>query len=605
MKKSPMKKILLALVGIPATLFGFMLVFAFVSGFLETVDDQTTTDWRQEIPEGETSPSGSQNSQGEELVEVAGKQNTVSVSGDFQPINYDNSQTFTNDDVDWVIYWYLCGSDLESDYGAATDDLSEMLSVTLPSNVQVLIQTGGAKQWQNDVVEEDKIQRYLYDSSGLSLVHESANANMGEAETLADFLIFAKENYPAKNAMFNFWNHGGGSISGVAFDENYGDDSLTLPEIYHAFTSVYEENHDDPPFAIIGFDACLMATLDTAYIFSNLAEYMVASEDLEPGIGWNYGFIEDLADNPQLSPSQLGIAICDNYYEDCVRYQIEDEVTLSVVNLAQIPYLLTVFEQYGLEGLIQASSNSGFFTQFAQSATASENYGGNNRREGYTNMVDLGDLARQTSEILPQNSHILAEAIDHCVEYNVKGPMRSDSYGLATYYYYDGDDSNFNVYTAFAPSQAVEYLFDYGLSGELSAEGLAYLNDSLGGLGPDTSEPLPKIEAPQKFTTTALQYEDATVTVDSNANAVMTLGPEAYDVLSTVGFELFYIDYYTDSLLCLGYDNDLYVDWETCTFTDNFRGVWGSLDGYFCYMELSYEGDTYNTYAIPILLNGE
>lgn len=39
----------------------------------------------------------------------------------------------------WVIYWYLCGSDLESNAAAATTDLQEMLQVTLPENVKVVI----------------------------------------------------------------------------------------------------------------------------------------------------------------------------------------------------------------------------------------------------------------------------------------------------------------------------------------------------------------------------------------------------------------------------------------------------------------------------------
>ncbi len=38
---------------------------------------------------------------------------------------------------------------------------------------------------------------------------------------------------------------------------------------------------------------------------------------------------------------------------------------------------------------------------------------------------------------------------------------------------------------------------------------------------------------------------------------------------------------------------------------DRFRGVWGSLDGFLCYMEIAYEGEDYNRYSVPILLNGE
>ena len=40
-------------------------------------------------------------------------------------------------------------------------------------------------------------------------------------------------------------------------------------------------------------------------------------------------------------------------------------------------------------------------------------------------------------------------------------------------------------------------------------------------------------------------------------------------------------------------------------FYDNFRGVWGALDGNLVYMELSFDGEDYNLYSVPILLNGE
>ena len=57
-------------------------------------------------------------------------------------------------DGSWAIYWYLCGSDLESDSGCATADLSEMMDVKLPENVKIVIQTGGAAAWQNEVISK-------------------------------------------------------------------------------------------------------------------------------------------------------------------------------------------------------------------------------------------------------------------------------------------------------------------------------------------------------------------------------------------------------------------------------------------------------------------
>ena len=138
------------------------------------------------------------------------------------------------DDGSWAVYWYLCGSDLETNGGFATTDLGEMMEVQLPENVNVVIQTGGAAAWQNDFVDAGKIQRWLYNSEGLQLLEEHDSANMGEAQTLYEFLDFANANYPADKVAVTFWNHGGGSVSGAAFDELYNNDSLDLAEMYPA-----------------------------------------------------------------------------------------------------------------------------------------------------------------------------------------------------------------------------------------------------------------------------------------------------------------------------------------------------------------------------------
>ena len=69
-----------------------------------------------------------------------------------------------------------------------------------------------------------------------------------------------------------FWNHGGGSLSGVCCDEINENDALTLPEINSSLSSVYQNMTDQ--FEFIGFDACLMGTIETANIASTYARYM-------------------------------------------------------------------------------------------------------------------------------------------------------------------------------------------------------------------------------------------------------------------------------------------------------------------------------------------
>lgn len=91
---------------------------------------------------------------------------------------------------------------------------------------------------------------------------------MGDPATLKDFLKYGEENYQADHKMLLFWNHGGGSVSGVSFDENYDADSLTLDELSQAMKEVYG---DKKALEVVGFDTCLMATLDTANVFQKYA----------------------------------------------------------------------------------------------------------------------------------------------------------------------------------------------------------------------------------------------------------------------------------------------------------------------------------------------
>lgn len=493
----------------------------------------------------------------------------------------------------WAVYWYLCGSDLESNGGFATLDLTEMMEVQLPDNVNVVIQTGGAAVWQNDMMNPEKLQRWVYNSEGLQLVDEQDSANMGEAQTLYEFLDFANKNYPADKVAVTFWNHGGGSVSGAAFDEIYGLDSLDLTEMYQAFDAVWPADAENPALELIGFDTCLMATVDVASVFQNFAHYLVASEEVEPGNGWLYsGWLGELASNPDMTGDELGTAICDTYYEGCEAVGTQDQTTLSVTDLTQLTPLLDAYESFGEEMFAAAADNPGFFAELGRVAAQSENYGGNTREQGYTNMVDLGHLARQTSAMIP-SAQAVCDALNECIVYQVGGIYRSEATGLSCYYSYSGDIDDFNGYVNVGTGIAFKHLFAYGLTGELAEGGEEYL-DSL-----DIQE-LPEIKSLPD-----MGWDGAPLDLNDEGTSYLTLGSEAKDILSGIGFSLFYIDEENDQMMLLGTDNDLTADWENGVFYDNFRGVWGSIDGHLVYMELSYEGEDYNLYAVPILLNGE
>lgn len=493
----------------------------------------------------------------------------------------------------WAIYWYLCGSDLESNGGFATSDLMEMMEVALPENVRVVIQTGGAKTWQNNVVDADILQRYVYDSEGLTLVDELPPASMGDAATLTDFLRYCKQNYPAEKTAVLFWNHGGGSVSGAAFDERYGYDSLTLDEMQTAFGRVWEADENNPPLELVGFDTCLMATVDVAGTFAGTARYLVASEEVEPANGWDYtGWLGALAADPAMDGAALGEVICDAYYAGCQAVGTHSNATLSLTDLTRTGPLLEAYEAFGAEALAAACEDPGFFSRFARVAAQSENYGGNTREQGYTNMVDLGHMARQSTGLLQTAGDVL-NALEDCVLYRVSGPYRAESTGLSCYYSYNGDLNDLYGYTNVGAGQAFKYFYSYELTGQLDDAGMEYISGM-------NYEELPQIQS-----LAAMGWDGMPLQVDENGVSHLTLGPEADSILAGIGFSLYYFDEENDIMLLLGTDNDMNADWENGVFSDNFRGVWGGIDGHMVYMELCFEGEDYSLYSVPVLLNGE
>lgn len=93
---------------------------------------------------------------------------------------------------------------------------------------------------------------------------------------------------------------------------------------------------------IVGFDACLMSMLETGYILKSKSAFLIGSEELEPGTGWNYTlWLDDLVKNPDMSPLYLSKSIVASYQQT---YPFTSSVTLSCIDLSLIPELLDQLE---------------------------------------------------------------------------------------------------------------------------------------------------------------------------------------------------------------------------------------------------------------------
>lgn len=503
-----------------------------------------------------------------------------------------------NPDDTWLVYWYICGSDLESDGGAASKDIEEMLAAKLPDNVKVLIQAGGANDWKNAVITPGYTNIFLYDKDGFHELAKNEDTNMGDPSTLASFLQYGRDNFPADHKVFIFWDHGGGSAFGLCFDERT-DDSLSLNEIHDAFAAVYNNSAENPPFEIIGFDTCLMGTYELANDLYGFARYMVASEEVEPGNGWEYtGMLTALANNPAMSGAGLGQSICDSYYKGCEDAWTEDNVTLSVIDLSKVPELKTAYENFGIEALQLSSENpQKFFSKFGREAKRTENYGGNTRESGYYDMIDLGDLAKKSKKLLPNTADALIEAVDNAVVYKVNGEYRDKGSGISGFYPYDGGEQMLNIYSQiYAAPLAQKCLYSHLIYGQMPQEGYNLLQ------GANVQQILQPSAKQNIFDVADL--EDTKIRIDKKHNAYVKLNSAQMEILSSVRCILAYVDVKNDIILYLGSDANVNADWDKGTFTDNFDGTWMMLNGYPVYIEVTADEENYTLYSIPIKLNG-
>ena len=177
---------------------------------------------------------------------------------------------------------YMIGSDLESGNGAATNDMQEMLDANNGESLNVVLQTGGTQYWQNDIVDADSLQRWLIQEGDLYLCDEQPQTSMCNPDTLSDFIKWSIENFPADRYMLVLWDHGGGTMGGFGYDENFPQDILTISELARGVEQAGVK------LDLISFDACLMGTLEVAVAFEQTADYLLASEESEPGDGWYY-----------------------------------------------------------------------------------------------------------------------------------------------------------------------------------------------------------------------------------------------------------------------------------------------------------------------------
>jgi hypothetical protein len=214
--------------------------------------------------------------------------------------------------------------------------------------------------------------------------------NMAEEQTLADFISRTFRQFPADHYGLILWDHGM-SWTGYGVDEDPGPHAyLTFKQVLGAIKTGLE-SAQVPKFDFIGFDACLMASMELLPMIAPYADYYLASEDLEPGHGWNYHYLDRLSDNNYVSAQDITKALWDGFFKGD-----QVPVTLGIMNLSHAGGFVAAVE--ALAGLlVKELSTPGVVLGFLQAADVAYRMGGE--------FVDFGHFVKLLIEKLPESGY--------------------------------------------------------------------------------------------------------------------------------------------------------------------------------------------------------
>jgi len=160
------------------------------------------------------------------------------------------------------------------------------------------------------------------------LLADLGELDMASPRTITDFLVWAKENYPADRTVLVLWNHGNGWDQGdgpsqaapavvtrsLLYDDDNGSKFLPNHKVKQAVQAAGIK------LDMLGLDASIMGTIEALYEFKDLAPVIVSSQEVGESHGWDYAAVLGaLVSNPGMSVEDLAgtiVAAYRNYFEN-------------------------------------------------------------------------------------------------------------------------------------------------------------------------------------------------------------------------------------------------------------------------------------------------
>ena len=497
---------------------------------------------------------------------------------------------------------YVCGSDLQD---AACVDLYEMAESENGEDTNIVVLAGGASEWDDEDLTGGTRNLVTIADGGFESVEDVGQASMGSAECLLDFLSYGLTEYPAQRTVFILWNHGGGTEGGICFDELEDEDGLTLSEINEALDALDEEVpgwHID----VFGCDACMMASYELTALLSRYdIGYFVASEELEPGIGWYYTpWLKALDEDPDMSSEELCRRIVDSYMEDNQTYNPDDPFGLSAVDLSRFRSVAERMED--LAASLNAALDDGQLASLRRSRSRLYTFG--SFCDGSWDMVDMGAAADAYAAFDPQAAADVKRLLGEAVVANRYSDNLSACSGLALLIPED------------TPQDYGDYRDGFDVSHCLP-NWMAFLDnytERLTGADYNFSQTTP-VQVSSGDTVCGvdgslwdhiwLESQDAeshTVAVDEYGFTTQLTAQDLENLDYVEGMMLWDMsDDEADCFIDLGLSRSNLIDWQTGVVTSLFDGSWPTFGDQLVPLYDQTSTESSRRSLIPVKLNGE
>jgi hypothetical protein len=274
--------------------------------------------------------------------------------------------------ADWTFMVYLDGDNNREN--ASIDVFLKMANVSSSPQVNIVTQLDRISGYDDRYGNWTDCKRFNI-TKGMTPTPENATldlgeTNMGDPNTLRDFINWTIYYYPANHYGLVLWDHGAGCM-GVCYDFSTTPsiDFLNLTELSQALNGL------SSTIDLVLADACGMSMTEVAYQIKDYANVLVGPEGLGYAPAPYDTYLSNLISNSSTLPSEFAGEIVTDYIDWSWTIDVSQipNATMSAIDLTKIASLTAAIDDFAIN---LKEKETPYHEQISYARTITEGYEG-------------------------------------------------------------------------------------------------------------------------------------------------------------------------------------------------------------------------------------